>query len=147
MSPQLYVQDWILTGHLNHPGISFHHLKLFLKYYIFLTCCIMAIRNRSVFTRNRVQQSWVFNVMNSVRSSKKSQMRVDTYQSCSAAQNDCSWYLFHDKLPQNMMLLEKKWSTLRNTQVTQLSQQLATVTQAYVYKNPHWTFVFCVRIS
>lgn len=37
-------------------------------------------------------------------------MRVDTYQSRSAAQNDCSWYLFHDKLPQNMMLLEKKMS-------------------------------------
>lgn len=41
-----------------------------------------------------------------------------------------------------MMLLEKKIikpkkSSLRNVQVTQLSQQLATVTQACVYKNPH----------
>lgn len=53
MSPRLYVQDWILPGHLNHPGVSFHRLKWFLKYYIFLTCCIMAIRNLSVFTRNR----------------------------------------------------------------------------------------------
>lgn len=108
----------------------------------------MAIRDRPVFTRNRESsRAECFNVTNSVRSSKESQMHVDTYQSCSAAQNDCSWYLFHDKLPQNMMLLEKKWSTLRNTQVTQLSQQLAAVTQAYVCKNPHWTFVFGMRIT
>lgn len=51
----------------------------------------MAIRDHSVLTRSgESSRAECFNVMNSVRSSKESQMHVNTDQSCSAAQNDCS---------------------------------------------------------